>query len=401
MKKISKLFICAFLIISVSASNALAADNKTKNIIGSWETAVYVDNELLITRVELNGEKEISIKLREFMEHLGYEVTWNGTKRIILAENETDRITVYVDENKCDKNGSIMYVKEPVYISDSYAYLPQHFIEVILGIKTVSVDMMDISNRVNEVEMISDTRSYDEIQESVDNGHQPWRLNPEDTALKFVMETLRFEGTAVLSGNPEKEHARVLFTKLTGEEIHIDLYQPATKGKYGIWEVESWFNENSRQYRVRDLSKMLPIFHNDVNIPENIRETIRQAVVTEWTDVFGVYYKVLGFEATNVTYTQIDDKAEVKFTMAIVTQNYYKDPDTVEYIKSVKANESDYYKRLYEEYNMARMGNVELMAAMNTLPNGEVVPDTLQIFSNISPVGEEYSPVKAEDFIIK
>lgn len=246
---------------------------------------------------------------------------------------------------------------------------------------------------------ITDTPVETNATEEQEN--QPQLLDPKQVALQFALETLGLQGEAVLTGEAEKEYARVTFTKQNGEEIHIDLYQPAVKGKDGIWEVHSWFDENNRQHMVRDLSKMPPIFHNDENVPLNIREAVRNAIVKDWSDTFSAYYQVLGFEANNVRYTNTGGVAEVKFIMTLVTQSYYKDPDTVQYIKEAKEKGSDRYQQLYDEYNMPKTANVDLMATIEIGPGGEIKPDTIQIFSNASPHGEEYLPVSASDYIIK
>jgi hypothetical protein len=248
----------------------------------------------------------------------------------------------------------------------------------------------------------SPEKAFFALQESVDNGHQPWRINPEEVAVEFATQTLNFEGTGTVDYVDPKETARVTFTKKSGEAINIDLYQPAVKGENGIWEVDCWFDENYRQHQVRDLTNLPPLFYNDENVPPNIREAVRAAVVKDWTDTFGVYYNVLGFYANNVTYALNGTTAEVTFLMTLVTQNFYKDPDTVEYIKDLKESGSQSYQQLYDEYNMPKSGNVQLKAVMTVDSSGNAVPYTMRIFHDISVKGEaEYVPVKAEDFIIK
>lgn len=261
--------------------------------------------------------------------------------------------------------------------------------------------MAEVSNRIDGIELATSTMTFYELQESVDNGHQPGRLNPEEVALDFATKTLGFKGKVVLLDEAEKEYAKIEFIKENGKSIHIGLYQPVKKGKGGIWAVECWFDENSKLYQARDLSKLPPLFHNDDNIPEDIKEAFRDAIVTEWTDTFGVYYKVLGFEASDVRFFKNSDKAELKFMLTLVTQNFYRDPDTVAYIKRAKERGSSEYQTLYEEYNLAKEGNIDLMISASLSPDGEIIADTLQVFSNVAFSGEEYAPVKAEDFIIK
>ena len=222
----------------------------------------------------------------------------------------------------------------------------------------------------------------DEIHGSDDNIQQPWQLNPEEVAYRYATETLNFQGTASLSGNPEKESARVIFTKENGDEIHIDLYQPAVKGEGGIWEIEGWYAENYRHNQVRDLTALPPLFYNDVNIPENIRKVVRDAVTKQWTDAFSVHYQVLGFMASDVSYVKDNRIAEISCMITIVTQNYYRDPDTVDYIIEAKEKDLAGYQLLYDEYNMPKTVNSHFKATMWLTSSGDVELDTLQIYPN-------------------
>ncbi|MDL2248485.1 hypothetical protein LJB89_02180, partial [Tyzzerella sp. OttesenSCG-928-J15] len=198
----------------------------------------------------------------------------------------------------------------------------------------------------------SQGQHFFDIQQNVDSGQEQWRLAPEEVALKFAEDELNFKGTATLLWLCEKEAARVAFTKQSGEEIHIDLYQPALKGEGGIWDIECWFDENNRLYQIRDLAALPELFYNDEEIPENVKEAVRDIIVTDWTETFSLYYDVLGFYADSVTYTADEKNAELKFIMTIVTKNFYKDPDTVGYIKEAKDKNSENYQQLYDEYNM-------------------------------------------------
>jgi hypothetical protein len=139
----------------------------------------------------------------------------------------------------------------------------------------------------------------------------------------------------------------------------------------------------------------------DNTIPQNVREAVSNAVTKEWTDTFSVYYKVLSFQANKISYTNIENQVELKFSMTMMTQNFYRDPDTVAYIREAKESGSVHYQQLYEEYNMPKENNFNLMATMSINASGEVEPGTLQLFSNVSPNAENYEPVRADDFIIK
>ena len=139
----------------------------------------------------------------------------------------------------------------------------------------------------------------------------------------------------------------------------------------------------------------------DDTVPQNIREAIKDAITEEWTNTFGAYYQVLGFETETISYSNIENQVEVKFLMTMITQNFYKDPDTVSYIREAKESGSVNYQQLYDEYNMPKENNFNLMATMSIDASGEIELGTLQLFSDVSPHGGEYKPVRADDFIIK
>jgi len=245
--------------------------------------------------------------------------------------------------------------------------------------------------------------------DSLISGNSPeqdetWRLDPEEVASRFAADFLNFQGTAALirsdGSEYESENARVGFTKQNGGEIYIDLYQPEKKGDGGIWDVECWYDENNKMYQVRDLTALPPLFYYDDNVPIPVRESVRGAVTDEWTEAFGRYYQVLGFYASNVNYSETGNAAELKFIMTLITQNFYKDPDTVGYIMQAKENGYPYYQQMYDEYNIPRTGNFDLKVTMSLTASGEVETSSIQVYSNVSPNGEEYVLTKAGDFIL-
>ena len=254
-------------------------------------------------------------------------------------------------------------------------------------------------NAVGNYIIINTSKGY--LENTASTLTEAQRRDPVNVAYNYATQTLGLNGAAKIFRNDIKEYARVIFTKNNGAEIIIDLYQPGVKGEGGIWAVDRWYDENNHQYLVRDLRALPPLFTNDDNVPDNVKKAVRDAIVTEWTAVFSKYYQVLGFYATNVSYSVTGDNAELKFMMTLVTRNYYKDPDTVGYIKDEKEKGGVNYQILYAEYNMPKSGSVDMKATISLTSSGDVKPDSLRLFSNVSPNGEDYRPVKAEDFIIK
>jgi len=154
--------VLSVVIALLTSSTIFASDWADNHIVGNWETAVYVDGKRLLTRVALDTDKEIGIKLREFAEYLGYSVNWESENKSIELISEQDKIKIIVDDNKCQKNGTVINLTKPVYIHDNYSYIPQSFLLDVLGIDTILVEIAEESNRVDGVYLAANTM--------VDNG---------------------------------------------------------------------------------------------------------------------------------------------------------------------------------------------------------------------------------------
>ncbi|HEX3017079.1 MAG TPA: hypothetical protein VHP31_04385 [Caproicibacter sp.] len=87
-------------------------------------------------------------------------------------------------------------------------------------------------------------KKYEEIQNSVDNGHQPGWLNPDEVSMDFAASTLKTTNLSQMYDKIEKsvtgDHATVTFTKAGKPVMKMELYQPVKKGTGGIWAVTKW-----------------------------------------------------------------------------------------------------------------------------------------------------------------
>jgi hypothetical protein len=139
------------------------------------------------------------------------------------------------------------------------------------------------------------------------------------------------------------------------------------------------------------------MFEGKDDFPEALKERFTNYVAGLYTEKHSPYYQVLGFEFTNVEHVLTDTEFEVTFYLKMIVQNYYRDPDTVEYIKEAKENGSKYYQQLYDEYNQPKESNYDLKftAGVN---GGELDMDSVRLFTNIHPKGVEYVPVDDEFF---
>ena len=141
------------------------------------------------------------------------------------------------------------------------------------------------------------------------------------------------------------------------------------------------------------------VFESKDDFPEALKERFTNYIAELFSEKYSPYYQVLGFEFTNVEHVLTDTDIEVTFFLKMIVQNYYRDPDTVEYIKEAKENGSKHYQQLYDEYNQPKESNYDLKftAGVN---GGELDMDSVRLFTNIHPKGVEYVPVD-DDFFRK
>lgn len=84
--------------------------------------------------------------------------------------------------------------------------------------------------------------TYAELQKAVDNGHDPWRLNPAEVATEFVTENKLTAKTDTLSNPAVAKNvdgsATVFFAKEGKTVLKVVCYQPFKRAG-GIWVVKS------------------------------------------------------------------------------------------------------------------------------------------------------------------
>ncbi len=142
--------------------------------------------------------------------------------------------------------------------------------------------------------------------------------------------------------------------------------------------------------------KIFVEFESNSDLPEQYKEQFSGYIAGLFTDGYSSYYQVKGFEFTNVEHTLTDTGIEITFFLKMINQNFYKDPDTVEYIKEAKENNSKHYQQLYDEYNQPKESNYDLKFTAK-IDNGEIDVSSIQLFTNVHPKGVEYVPI-GQDF---
>lgn len=133
----------------------------------------------------------------------------------------------------------------------------------IVGITCILLGCLLIPAIRMDKEMVSlppeQMEYYEWLQNEVNNGHQPWRIVPEQVVSDFLINHLNIEA------GPKPLAKKVLrngleFT-LSNEENHLSifLFQPVTKGDFGIWTVAYYVDHTTGETHFVDLSQDIPI----------------------------------------------------------------------------------------------------------------------------------------------
>lgn len=135
------------------------------------------------------------------------------------------------------------------------------------------------------------------------------------------------------------------------------------------------------------------IFENAYDFPEQYKEQFSKYITSLFTNTYIKYYEIKGFEVSNVKFSETKTIIEITFIFNMITQNYYKDPDTVGYIKEAKESGSNAYQQLYDEYNQPNDSNYDMKFTAK-INNGKIDVNSIQLFGNVHPKGVEYVPIE-------
>ena len=112
----------------------------------------------------------------------------------------------------------------------------------------------------------------------------------------------------------------------------------------------------------------------------------------ECKKVYSPYYELLSFDISNYKEYTDSGSVEATFFYKVKSKNYYKDPDTVGYIKEAKENGDSSYQSLYDDYLNPHEMNFDLKATIDS-------NDLITLYTNASPNGIEWEKVQMSDFI--
>lgn len=122
-------------------------------------------------------------------------------------------------------------------------------------------------------------------------------------------------------------------------------------------------------------------------------DRISEYMEEESRKAFSPYYELLDFQISDYQEEVVNGNVEAIFLYKIIYKNYYKDPDTVGYIKEAKESGNKNYQQMYDEYLQPKEMNFHLKVILEN--------DLITLYSNIAPKGIQWEETKMTDYIMK
>ena len=149
--------------------------------------------------------------------------------------------------------------------------------------------------------------------------------------------------------------------------------------------------DNYIDIRTEDVEKFISDVYESIELcgyPTVLYFRTKNFLEQEYHRVFDPYYDIKSLTISN--WEQNGNEATFHYKM---THTYYnKDPDTVDYIKKAKEENTERYEKLYNDYLAEKEANAEYKVILNG--------DNIELYSNVSPKGIEWQPVKIDDYIL-
>jgi len=156
-----------------------------------------------------------------------------GVPKENTESKEWDDMNWYVDNNGiCDPATASINVRSvPCF------YIP---VELIVsesaGPETSAAEKTESEAAYENAEKLS-VSELKSLQESVDNGHMPWRLDTEDVITDFIHKEGLAKGT--ISGLTQTDISASADYIAGNNTYHIELFKPIKKDFSGIWVIKS------------------------------------------------------------------------------------------------------------------------------------------------------------------
>lgn len=158
--------------------------------------------------------------------------------------------------------------------------------------------------------------------------------------------------------------------------------------------------ENAARSKYPKASMILDYSEYDYTVKTYYKQ-VMEYMAAEHIKTFSPYYDVIDQIASNYKENISGDDFEATFFYKEIYKNYYKDPDTVEYIKKAKEQDVEYYKALYDDYNAPKEGNYEFKITAKIQSDKSLDMGTVRLYANSAPKGTSWEPISGfADFIM-
>ncbi len=174
-------------------------------------------DEIVIKKLETEKRKEYSSTL------LTYSI--NNQKLVTACP------VAFGETSVKDRIKSILNYKKPSVI----IILISIVLCLVIAVCFMTTRTVDIENAEN--------LNYEDLvtlQNEVNNGHYPWRLVAEETAMEFILNKTGLTGGKIISLQNNSKKSNITISFPDNIEYKINLIKPLQKDNLGIWVVKDY-----------------------------------------------------------------------------------------------------------------------------------------------------------------
>ncbi len=370
--------------------NVSLSPNADYLVYGTNKDATNI-NEISIWKIDIKTNKEEQILAPDLYNNI---VGFISDDAIVVGSTENTRLINI--NNKIVKSISlpkvshlsIRNVKDGKLIYSSYeddSSTTKYVVsEVDLSDGTITklneYDALFSEVGAENVENLSDADLI-YLQNEVDNGHYPWRLDPENVARQYLYNIYEINAET-LSDIAYKNSGECTLNYRLNEAVYtLSLSKLYKKDNTGIWFIKDFKAVNGQNI---DIDKQE--VYNSVS--SSLYEQTEEYLKNEFYRVYTPYYEILDLEISN--WSEDGDEATFFYTMTF--KNYDKDPDTVAYIKETKEEGNiETYEKMKKEYLEPKEANYEFKIIMDN--------SKINLYSNTAVKGTYWEPTIIDEYV--
>ncbi|NLJ58940.1 MAG: DUF4825 domain-containing protein [Tissierellia bacterium] len=234
---------------------------------------------------------------------------------------------------------------------------------------------------------------YDHIE--LHTSEQPYDIEIVYLATSEVLK--QYDTEESLKSNLFRKNALILLA-LVDNAKGVRATLTDGKREVGFINAREWADytvgQDVRNY-AESPEKLQELIEMPLMITVSNKEKISAYLKEECINAYSPYYEILDFIISDYKEEVVNGQVEAIFHYKLITKNYDRDPDTVEYIKEAKERGDDYYQIYYDEYLQPQENNFYFKAVIDE--NNYITLYT----RNVAIESDEWHQVKMSDYIIK